>query len=80
MAILDSAGTEAPLSLSVMCVIHVTTSYPLTHFILRGTAPAEPAYWLPLLTNSFVAVSIIWFVVRALRKVFPSRRPAFANE
>jgi len=82
MAILDSGGNEAPISLSVMCPIHVVTSYPLaplTHLILGGTAPVQPAYWLPLLINSFVAVSIIWFVVRALRKLFRSRRPRFAK-
>jgi hypothetical protein len=80
MAILDSGGTEAPPSLSAMCLAHVVTSYPLTHFILRGAASVQPAYWLPLLINSFVAISIIWFVVRALPKLFRSHRPKLANE
>jgi hypothetical protein len=29
MAVLDSGGTEAPLSLSLMCLVHVVTRYPL---------------------------------------------------
>jgi hypothetical protein len=83
MAILDSGGTEAPPSLSAMCLVHVVTSYPLapiTQAMLGGTAPFQPAYWLPLLINSFVAVLIIWFAIGALRRLFRSRRPTFANE
>ncbi len=83
MAILDSGGTEAPFSLSVMCFVHLVTHYPLaplTDRILGGTAPVQPAYWLPLVINSVVAVSIIWFAVRALRKLSRSGRPTFAND
>ena len=83
MAILDSGGTEAPLSLSLICLVHVVTRYPLkplTDILLGATVPVQPAYWLPLLVNSFVAVSIVFFVVRALGRVLRSRRARFAHE
>jgi hypothetical protein len=82
MAILDSGGTEAPLSLSLMCLVHVVTRYPLkplTDLMLGATAPVQPFYWPPLLLNSLVAVSIIFLVVGALRRLFRSRQGALAH-
>ena len=83
MAILDSGGTEAPLSLSLICLVHVVTRYPLkplTDLLLGATAPVQPAYWVPLLLNSLVAVSIIFLVVRALRRLLRSRDARLAHE
>ena len=77
MVILDSGGTEAPLSLSVMCLIHTVTRYPLkplTVLLLGATAPVQPAYWPPLLINSFIAVSIVFFLLRALGRLHRSRQ------
>ncbi len=77
MAILDSGGTEAPLSLSVICLLHVATRYPLkplTDVLLGATVPVQPAYWPPLLINSFVAVLLVYFVIRLFRRVLPGQR------
>jgi hypothetical protein len=83
MAILDSGGTEAPLSLSVMCLVHVVTRYPLkplTDLMSGAAAPVQPAYWPPLLLNSLVAVSIIFLVVRGLRRLLRSGHAKLAHE
>jgi hypothetical protein len=76
MAILDSGGTEAPFSLSLICLVHVVTRYPLkplTDFLIGATSPVQPTYWLSILLNSLVVVSIIFLVVHALRRLLCSQ-------
>ena len=76
MAILDSGGTQGPLSLSLICLVHVVTRYPLkplTDLMLGATAPVQPAYWPPLLINSFVAISIIYALLYIFKRIRHAR-------
>jgi hypothetical protein len=88
MAILDSGGTEAPPSLIAICLTERICNLPLaplTHHIfgkLAGDGPPEYTltYWVLALINSFLAISIIFFVVHALRKVLRWRHARLAHE
>jgi hypothetical protein len=88
MAILDSGGTEAPPSLVAMCWAQFICKLPLAPLTqsvfgrLAASGPPEyhAIYWALSIINSFVAVSIIFFLVRALRKFLRSRPPRFAHE
>lgn len=78
MAILDSGSTKAPPSLIAMCWTNFLCNLPLaplTQGVFGRMAASGPPeyhaiYWVLALTNSFIAVSIIFLAVRALRKVF----------
>ncbi len=82
MAILDSGGTVAPLSLISMCWTALICSFPLApltqsffgKLAASGLPESHVTYWILVLINSFLAVSIIFFVVRALRKLLRSRQ------
>src|SRR5438105_4411279 len=71
MAILDSGGTKAPPSFVVMCWTDVVCSLPLMpltqpvfgKLMASGLPEYHAVYWLLVLVNSFVAVSIIFIVV-----------------
>jgi hypothetical protein len=88
MAILDSGGTEAPLSLIGMCWAALIFSFPLApltqpffgKLAASGLPESHPIYWLLVLVNSFLAVYIVFFVVRVLRKLLRSRQARFAHE
>jgi|SRR5207302_622459 len=76
MAILDGGGKEAPDSLSVMCLLHVITRYPLaplTKHMLNGLVPVQPAYWPPLIINSLVTVFVVFLFIRGAKKIIGSR-------
>jgi hypothetical protein len=88
MAILDSGGTEAPLSLIGMCWTALICSLPLAPLtqpffgkLATSALPESHAiYWVLVLINSFLAVSIVFFAVRALRKLLRLRHARFAHE
>src|SRR6266704_3834729 len=79
MALLDSGYTQAPLSLSIMYLLSAGFQLPLTPFTdmllskLGYADPSLPIHNVPILINSFVAVWIIFFVVRAPGKLLHSR-------
>jgi len=88
MAILDSGGTEAPPSLIAICWTERICNLPLAPLTqpifgkLAGYGPPEYTltYWVLALINSFLAVSIIFFVVYALRKLIRLRHARFVHE
>jgi hypothetical protein len=81
MAVLDSGGTEAPPSLIGMCWTKFICDLPLAPLTrgvfgrLAGYGPPEyhAIYWVLVLINSFVAVSLIFLVVRALQNLLRPR-------
>jgi len=81
MAILDSGGTAAPLSLIGMCWAALICSFPLApltqpffgKLAASGLPELHAIYWVLVFINSFLVVSIVFFLVRALRKLFRSR-------
>lgn len=88
MAILDNGGTVAPPSLIAMCWTERICSLPLApltqpvfgRLAASGLPELHPIYWALVLINSFIAVSIIFFIIRALRGLLYSRRTRFAHE
>jgi hypothetical protein len=88
MAILDSGGTEAPPSVIVICWTERICKLPLApltrHIFgrLAGYGPPEYTlpYWVLALTNSFLAISIIFFVIHFLRRLLRQRHARFAHE
>ena len=88
MAILDSGGTEAPLSLIGMCWAALICSFPLApltqpffgKLAASGLPESHALYWVLVLINSVLAVCVVFVVVRALRKLFPSRHARLAHE
>jgi hypothetical protein len=87
MAILDNGGTEAPPSLVVMCWTEVICSLPLMpltrpvfgRLMTSGLPEHHAIYWVLVLINSFVAISIIFLVARAVAKLMHSRRARLAT-
>ena len=82
LAILDSGGKDAPVSLSVMCLVHAITRYPLaplTRHTLKGTVPVQPAYWPPLIINSLITVLLIFLFIRGARKLLGSDQGRIAH-
>src|SRR5262245_48146495 len=88
MAILDSGGTEAPPSLIAVCRAEFIFNLPLSpltrHLFWRLAASGppifNPIYWIIALLNSFLAISIIFLAVCALRRLFSSRRARLAPQ
>jgi hypothetical protein len=87
MAILDSGRTEAPPSLIAMCWAELICKWPLAPLTqtafgkFEGYGPRESyaTYWVLVVINSFLAISLIYFVFRIVgRLLLP--RSKFAHE
>jgi len=87
MAILDSGGREAPLSLIGMCWTEFICDLPLaplTQMVFGRLAAYGPPeyhaiYWVLVLINSSVSVSLIYFIIRIVRRLL-SHQSKFVHE
>jgi hypothetical protein len=77
MIILDSGGKQTPPSLIAMCWTHLLSSLPLLpltrvvfgRIAASGLPELHPVYWVLVCINSFLAVCILYFVIRILRRL-----------
>jgi hypothetical protein len=85
MTILGNGGRVAPPSLVAICWAEFFCKLPLaplTLSVFRRLDPPEDhaIYWVLTIINSFLAVFIIFFLVRGVRKLLRSRSASFAYE
>src|ERR1043166_10244727 len=82
MVALDSHWTELPRSLFVMCYTDLVCSLPLmplTRLVFARLGPGLPeshaVYWVLVLTNSILAISIIYLAIRLVRRLLSHQAP-----